>query len=202
MGGSPELRARMLRHIADHEPLESTLGAFGEVGEDQLRGLLREIAYALSPLPPKTMGPPAPARVLSSAGESAVRIYSDGASRGNPGPSGAGAVIARTDGSILERLGKYLGKQTNNHAEYMGVIIGLRRAKELGAREVEVYADSQLMIRQLGGQYRLKSPTLKPLFDEAMAMLKGFARVRLVHIPREMNGDADEMSNRAIDERL
>jgi ribonuclease HI len=95
-----------------------------------------------------------------------------------------------------------LGKQTNNHAEYMGLILGLEAARERGATEVDVFADSQLLIRQLEGKYQVKSATLRPLFEEARGLLGGFARVTLTHIPREENSAADEMSNRAIDERL
>jgi ribonuclease HI len=106
------------------------------------------------------------------------------------------------DGQIIERLGRFLGANTNNYAEYMGLIIGLERAHELGASQVEVLADSQLMIRQLGGTYKVKAENLKPLHAEASALLRRFDRVKLVHVPRELNKDADEMSNRAIDERM
>lgn len=129
-------------------------------------------------------------------------MYSDGAARGNPGLSGAGAVLVEPNGQVVDRIGKFLGVQTNNYAEYMGLLIGLKRARELGVEEVEVFADSELMIRQLGGRYQVKSPTLRPLYEEALQLLNGFHRVKLVHVPREMNGAADEMSNRAIDERL
>lgn len=131
-----------------------------------------------------------------------VRVYSDGAARGNPGLSGAGAVLVEPNGQVVDRIGKFLGVQTNNYAEYMGLLLGLRRAQALGVTEVEVFADSELMIRQLGGRYQVKSPTLRPLYEEAVKLLKDFSRVKLVHVPREMNKAADEMSNRAIDERL
>jgi len=111
-------------------------------------------------------------------------------------------VLFDDRGRVVERLGKYLGKQTNNVAEYRGLILGLRRAAELGADELEVVADSELIIRQLTGIYRVKSPVLKELHAEAMALLKGFRKVKLKHIPREDNVEADEMSNRAIDERM
>jgi ribonuclease HI len=84
----------------------------------------------------------------------------------------------------------------------MGLLIGLRRARELGIQEVEAFADSELMIRQLGGRYQVKSPTLRPLYEEAIKLLNDFSRVKLVHVPRNMNEAADKMSNRAIDERL
>jgi len=132
----------------------------------------------------------------------ALRVFSDGAARGNPGPAGAGAVLALPSGEVVERLGLFLGRQTNNYAEYMGAILGLRRAHTLGAEEVELVADSQLLIRQLGGQYRVKSPTLRPLYQELQQLLARFRRHQLSHVPREENLEADAMSNRAIDEEL
>jgi ribonuclease HI len=111
-------------------------------------------------------------------------------------------VLVDTAGQVIDRLGKYLGVQTNNYAEYTGLILGLRRARELGVQEVEVFADSELMIRQLNGRYQVKSPTLRPLYEEALKLLGEFSRVKLVHVPREMNVQADEMSNRAIDQRM
>jgi ribonuclease HI len=129
-------------------------------------------------------------------------VFSDGASRGNPGPAGAGAVLTLPSGEVLERLGLFLGTQTNNHAEYMGAILGLKRARALGADEVELVADSQLLIRQLAGRYRVKSATLRPLYEEARRLLALFRRHSLRHLPREENKEADTMSNRAIDERL
>jgi len=131
-----------------------------------------------------------------------VRMFSDGASRGNPGPAGAGAVIVDAQGRVLKRLGKYIGRETNNIAEYAGVILGLRGALEMGAREIDVRADSELMIKQLKGDYRVKNEGLKPLFAEAQALLRKFDKFTLRHVPREENTLADEMSNRAIDEKM
>ena len=131
-----------------------------------------------------------------------VFVYSDGASRGNPGPAGAGAVLLDERGAVLRRLGKLLGRETNNIAEYQGLLLGLRAALEMGARDIEVRADSELMIKQLKGDYRVKNEGLKPLFAEAQALLRKFDRVKLRHVPREENKLADEMSNRAIDERM
>ena len=131
-----------------------------------------------------------------------MRVFTDGAARGNPGPAGAGAVILDEEGSVLARLGRFLGKQTNNVAEYQGLLLGLRRARQMGAREVEVRADSQLLIRQLQGKYAVKNEVLKRLHEEALALLQSFERYELVHIPREQNALADEMSNRAIDEEM
>ncbi|MBX5481362.1 MAG: ribonuclease HI family protein [Myxococcaceae bacterium] len=191
--------AEILRHIAREEPLSSTQAAFG-VTREQLTRILEKAARQLEK--------DAPRRAASQSEVPAVpemprlRVYSDGAARGNPGPAGAGAVLVEPNGQVVDRIGKYLGKQTNNFAEYMGLILGLERAQALGVKEIEVYADSELMIRQLGGRYQVKSPSLRPLYDRAVTLLNHFDRVKLVHVPREMNLAADEMSNRAIDEHL
>ena len=129
-------------------------------------------------------------------------MFTDGAARGNPGPAGAGAVLLDEQGRVLDRLGRFLGKQTNNVAEYQGLLLGLRRAHQRGAREVEVRADSQLLIRQLEGKYAVRNEALRRLHGEALALLRSFDRYELEHIPREQNALADEMSNRAIDEQM
>ncbi len=131
-----------------------------------------------------------------------TRLFTDGAARGNPGPAGAGAVIISPEGHVVAKLGKYLGETTNNVAEYTGLILGLKRAKAMGLRELDVLADSELLVKQLSGEYAVKADHLRPLHDEAKALLKGFDQVEVRHIPREENVAADEMSNRAIDLRL
>ena len=131
-----------------------------------------------------------------------TRLYCDGAARGNPGPAGAGAVIVNPAGHIVAKIGKFLGEETNNVAEYMGLILGLRRAKAMGIKELDVLADSELVVKQLNGDYAVKAEHLQPLHAEAQALLKAFDQIEVRHIPREENGQADAMSNRAIDERL
>ncbi len=146
-------------------------------------------------------------RAAAAAAEEAerakrTRLYTDGAARGNPGPAGAGAVIVSPDGHIVAKIGKFLGDSTNNVAEYMGLILGLRRAKAMGIRELDVYSDSELLVRQLSGDYAVKAEHLRPLHDEAKSLLGAFSTIQVRHIPREENAQADAMSNRAIDERL
>jgi ribonuclease HI len=131
-----------------------------------------------------------------------TRLYTDGAARGNPGPAGAGAVIVNPEGHVVAKVGKFLGDSTNNVAEYMGLILGLKRAKAMGIKELEVFADSELLVRQLSGDYAVKAEHLKPLHDEAKGLLRAFTWIEVRHIPREENAQADLMSNRAIDERL
>ncbi len=131
-----------------------------------------------------------------------TRLFTDGAARGNPGPAGAGAVIVSPAGHIVAKVGKFLGDSTNNVAEYTGLILGLKRAKAMGIKELDVFSDSELMVKQLAGDYAVKADHLRPLHDEAKMLLRAFPEVLLAHIPREQNAAADEMSNRAIDERL
>lgn len=215
--------AEVLRFIGSDESFAATLARFPALSREDLASLMENAARyyearekaalakagaAAATAPAAAAAAPEraekkPVRKVEGAGaHKRIRVYSDGAARGNPGPAGAGAVLMDEDGEIVERLGRYLGTNTNNYAEYMGLILGLERARELGVREVEVLADSQLMIRQLGGSYKVKAENLKPLYEEALALLRGFDRVKLVHVPREQNKDADEMSNRAIDERM
>ncbi len=129
-------------------------------------------------------------------------LYCDGAARGNPGPAGAGVVLQRPSGEVVERCGRYLGEATNNVAEYEALLLGLERARARGAREVHVMADSQLMIRQLEGAYKVRAAHLKPRVERARQLISSFERVVLRHVPREENRAADQMANLAIDERL
>jgi ribonuclease HI len=131
-----------------------------------------------------------------------TRLSTDGAARGNPGHAGAGAVIVNPAGHIVAKIGKFLGESTNNVAEYTGLILGLKRAKAMGIKELDVFSDSELIVKQIHGDYAVKADHLKALHEEAQALLKGFPDVHVAHIPREENAAADEMSNRAIDERL
>ena len=198
MSGRLPSLPELLRVIAEEESLDRTLARFPGVSRTDLVGVLLGRAAPVHPAPhPHPTGAPHavhPHRRL--------RVASDGAARGNPGPAGAGAVLFDMEGRILERLGKFLGRQTNNVAEYQALLLGLRRARELGAEELEVVADSELIIRQLSGVYQVRAPALRELHAEALALLKAFRRVKLIHVPRAQNAEADEMSNRAIDERM
>jgi ribonuclease HI len=139
---------------------------------------------------------------LPTRGGPKIELFCDGASRGNPGPAGAGAVLKDASGEVIAELGKFLGETTNNVAEYQGLIIGLRKAKELGASEVAITADSELLVKQIQGSYRVKNPALKRLHREATGLLREFDRWTIRHVYREENSDADLMSNRAIDEKM
>jgi ribonuclease HI len=128
-----------------------------------------------------------------------VVIYTDGASRGNPGPAAAGVAIFSTDGQLIEEISLKLGNQTNNFAEYTALIEGLKAAVEGGAKSVVVKADSQFMIRQMLGEYKVKTETIKPLYQESKRLAAEFQKVKFEHIPREENKHADRLANDALD---
>ena len=131
----------------------------------------------------------------------ALRLHVDGASRGNPGESGFGIHVTTPDGREVAALFGYLGKATNNVAEYQALLHGLRFALTRGASSVEVFSDSELLVRQIEGRYRVKNAGLQPLHREAQSLLARFAKAKLAHVPRERNHEADALANRAVDER-
>jgi len=128
-----------------------------------------------------------------------VVVHVDGGARGNPGPAAAAAVVSTPDGEVVDRACELLGEQTNNVAEYRGLLLGLRRAKALGATEVEVINDSELVARQVTGAYKVKHAALKPLHAEALALLDGFDAWSIRNVPRAQNAEADALVNAALD---
>jgi ribonuclease HI len=123
----------------------------------------------------------------------------DGGSRGNPGPAGYGVRIEREDGTIVE-LKRALPLATNNVAEYNGLLAALRWATEQGVTALHVRADSELLVKQMRGEYRVKNPGLQPLYEEARSLVKQIGRVKFEHVRRELNKDADRLANEAMDE--
>jgi ribonuclease HI len=131
-----------------------------------------------------------------------VKIYTDGASRGNPGPASIGVSFTTTQEEEIFTLSEALGNQTNNFAEYTALVRGLQVAKENNVDNIWVRTDSQLMVRQILGEYKVKSESIKGLHAEASEILKNFEKVRIEHIPREQNKRADELANQALDNKL
>jgi len=125
------------------------------------------------------------------------KLFVDGTSLGNPGKGGAGVVLMSRKGEVLLREGRPLGWVTNNMAEYKALILGLKEAKRRGWEEIEVFSDSELMVRQINGSYRVKDEKLKGLHEEAQGLLKGFYRWSVTHIPRRENREADLLARRA-----
>jgi ribonuclease HI len=128
-----------------------------------------------------------------------VIVHVDGGARGNPGPAAAAAVISDADGDVLDEAHEYLGVATNNVAEYRGLLLGLNRARALGADVVEVVNDSELVAKQVNGVYKVKHPDMKPLHAAAMEALGGFARWSVRSVPRARNAAADALVNQALD---
>ena len=123
----------------------------------------------------------------------------DGGSRGNPGPAAAAAVVHGPDGEVLDEATATIGRATNNVAEYRGLLLGIERAKALGATEVELINDSELVAHQVNGRYKVKHPDMKPLHAQALAALRDFERWSLRPVRREKNAEADALVNRALD---
>jgi ribonuclease HI len=129
-------------------------------------------------------------------------IYTDGASKGNPGPAGAGWVIEKKDSLQKIRKGKFLGSATNNEAEYQALILALEEALALGADRVQIFLDSELLVRQLNGLYKVKSPRLTGYYKKSRELLSKFINYAIMHVYREGNREADRLANVAIREHL
>ena len=129
-------------------------------------------------------------------------VHVDGGARGNPGPAAAAAVLSTPDGDVVDEAKVTLGTATNNVAEYRGLLLGLERAAALGATEVDVINDSELIAHQVTGRYKVKHPDMKPLHAEALRALGGFERWSIRPVPRAQNADADALVNQALDGEL
>lgn len=127
-------------------------------------------------------------------------LFTDGGSRGNPGPAGCGIYICDADGNPLKRGFRYLGETTNNVAEYTAMQIGIEKCVEMGATEIILNADSKLAIEQLSGNYKIKNENLKKIYNEIQKILANWSgKITFIHIPRELNKEADRLSNVAMD---
>ena len=126
-------------------------------------------------------------------------IHTDGASRGNPGRAAIGAILRDEKGALAANISRDIGKATNNQAEYRAVIAALEKAISLGAESVELNSDSELIVKQIKGQYRVKKNTLRPLYENVMQLKIRFTGFKIRHIPRERNKEADKLANAALD---
>ena len=126
-------------------------------------------------------------------------IYTDGGARNNPGPAGIGAVLMSEDEKAIARISEYIGNTTNNQAEYRAVIAAIKKAKELGAEELNFYLDSELVVKQLNREYKVKDKDLALLFVQIYNISLGFKKITFNYIPREMNEEADRLANEAMD---
>ena len=142
----------------------------------------------------------APESATSTTSPAAYRANIDGGSRGNPGPASYGVVIRDPRGQIVAKLKKYIGRTTNNVAEYYGLIAALDYAQQHAIRALRIESDSELLVRQMRGQYKVKSPELRPLFERASKMARAFEAFKIDHVYREQNAEADALANEAMDE--
>jgi ribonuclease HI len=149
---------------------------------------------------PPVASPSTPTGVIATV-SGRCRLFTDGASRGNPGQAGAGAVIFAENGEELSAKAVYLGTCTNNVAEYKALLIGLQEALRLGCTELTIALDSELIVRQIQGRYKVKNETLLVLFNEVRQQLARLAKWSVVHVPRAQNARADQLANKGIDQK-
>ncbi len=130
-----------------------------------------------------------------------AKLYSDGGSRGNPGPSAGAFLICKMDDNVVEKSGFYLGVTTNNQAEYQALLQGLQRTQALGVRKLNVFMDSELIVKQLNGLYKIKNKDLQPLYQQIKKIEEGFEEISFTHVPRALNKEADMEVNRILDKK-
>ena len=126
-------------------------------------------------------------------------IYTDGAARGNPGPAAIGVIIEDERGRLVASISQRIGRTTNNQAEYRALIAALEKAVSLGAKQVDIKSDSELVVRQINGSYRVKKAALKPLYQQVKYLIGSLEDFTIAHVSREQNTEADALANRALD---
>jgi ribonuclease HI len=199
----------ILRVLVKKLPDEVLQDYFRDLPPEQVRKVLQEAAGVLAPRKETQAKQSTQASLWKDTDRDwqgklqgrALYLYTDGASRGNPGEAGAGIAILDDQGNELVATGKYLGQCTNNEAEYRALLFGLAKCGEFGKGKIKIHLDSELIVKQILGAYRVKHPNLIPLFRKAMNILSGFASFSVTHVRRENNSRADELANRAIDNR-
>lgn len=187
---------RLLEDLSITFDIQKTIENIG-ITEAQAKAAIRWLAKERAPAATGPVKAKAEAKAVAGRHE----LYVDGASRGNPGEAGAGALIKDPSAKVVKRLKKFLGRTTNNVAEYSALVMGLEAARSMGIDRISVFADSELMVKQLNGVYKVKSEDLRPLYEKAAALSKGFKEFSIRHIYREKNAAADALSNEAIDDR-
>jgi ribonuclease HI len=184
--------AEVLRFLAESLSVARTRKRFPDLTEADLRDFLYRAAAGM----PEATDDPAPA-VEPGAG---LTLFTDGASRGNPGPAGAGAVIVDEAGAEVARAKRFLGTMTNNQAEYQALLLGLDLAAKLRPEHLAIRLDSELVVKQLKGEYRVKDPRLATFFARVRDRLNALTGYDILHVRRELNAAADRLANEAIDE--
>lgn len=132
----------------------------------------------------------------------AAKLYTDGGARGNPGPAAIACVICKMDGTVVKKSGQYIGSTTNNQAEYRALEAGLKEAGKMGVKELQVLMDSELVVKQMNGQYKIKNADLQPIYQSVKALADEFSKISFSHVPRELNKEADAEVNRILDQKV
>lgn len=190
----PQRIAEILKTVARTKALRVLSKELGDISPATLKGALEEASRLLEQGGAPRRSPP--------PGGGYLIIHIDGAARGNPGPAGIGVVMRDEAGAFREEHQVAIGEATNNVAEYEALLFACRKAKELGYTAVRIFSDSELLVRQIRGEYRVKSPRLHALHAQARLLLSSFDAAHVDHIHREMNTRADLLANRAIDAAL
>jgi ribonuclease HI len=207
MSTAPHQAAAILQTLATALPGDLLTQWFPEQSGQEIRQILQETAAQLkgtdSPAPSIPLEPPVtkPLPTVTAAGAGRLTLFSDGASRGNPGLAGAGIQILDHAKNEILAASKFLGQCTNNEAEYQALLFGLQEARRLGGKSINIFLDSELIVRQISGRYQVKNERLKALFAQVKKELAHFSPHQTRHVPRAQNQRADQMANRAIDER-
>lgn len=193
LGGKPHIRGTkipcelILELFASGNSFKEICEEFPKITKEDIQATL---SYALDLVKRETIPLPVPKKRLF--------IYIDGASRGNPGPAGVGVIIYNDKKKLVDELCEYIGKTTNNVAEYWALLIALEKARNLGVETLTIYSDCELLVRQMAGDYRVKDKTLKDFYQEARENLKNFKKVDIRYIARKKNKRADRLANKGI----
>lgn len=190
-------RERVLARLAEELPAVVLETMFPDMDE----GTVRRLIWAGYGSEKRADDPVAPPAGKKCQKDGHLSLYTDGASRGNPGEAGAGFVVYDSAGQEIAGEGVYLGQCTNNFAEYQALIHGIKLATQFSPKQLDLYLDSQLIVRQILGEYKVKNEQLKPLFQKVKGLLATVPVWRIYHVRRELNKRADELANQGIDEK-
>jgi ribonuclease HI len=194
--GARQRLSRLLKAVGERLPLDLLPRDWAEMSREELRRLFGRVAEHVRTC--QGWAEDEPAKRIKTVGY----LYTDGASRGNPGPAGAGVLLLDEKGRPILELNRFLGKATNNEAEYQALIAGLKAAEKLEFTRLRIFLDSELVVKQLHGEYRVRNPRLQPLFDEVASRLQRLSSYAIMHVPRERNQEADRLANEAVDRGL
>jgi ribonuclease HI len=194
--GDRQRLSRLLKAVGERLPLDLLPREWAGMSREELRRLFVKFAEHVRTCQDWADIEPAKGRTTVAS------LYTDGASRGNPGPAGAGVLLMDEKGRPILELNRFLGKATNNEAEYQALIAGLEAAEKLELSRLRIFLDSELIVKQLHGEYRVRNPRLQPLFDEVASRLQRLSSYAIMHVRRERNQEADRLANEAVDRGL